>query len=511
LSKEEDTDVIVVGGGGSGLAAAIEARTLSRRVVLLEKNPKLGGSTAWSVGSISATNTPHQMRLGIQDSPEDHFEDLGLFCQKTGLPDNLALRRILIDNVSDTFRWLMSMGVVFHGPLQQAPHRKPRMHNVLPNSRAYIYHLGRHARRIGVDIRTQCRVEELMLEDGVVVGVVYRQGDNVHRLRALGGVVLASGDFGGNATMREQYISKAVSLARPINPTNTGDGHKLVEALGGTILNRKHHLAGVRFAPPPDKWILKIPPYAWVTRGISWSLENMPSWLLRPFVMSFLTTVLQSSPELYRQGAVLINREGCRFNDELSDPTRHLPDQPKGEAFILLDGRLVELFSKPPFHVSTAPGIAYGYIDDYRRSRKDIFHQADDLRGLAKSLGMDADKLIKTVDQYNQSSEQENNGVSARGRRSALNGGPWVALGPVSYFITFTDSGVAANEQHQVLAADGEPVVGLYAAGFIGMGGMLLEGLGHHLGWAFTSGRRAGRNAAFRVVTPDVSDADKNT
>ena len=85
LIKEEDTDVIVVGGGGSGLAAAIEARTLSRRVVLLEKNPKLGGSTAWSVGSISATNTPHQIRMGIQDRPEDHFEDLGLFCKKTGL------------------------------------------------------------------------------------------------------------------------------------------------------------------------------------------------------------------------------------------------------------------------------------------------------------------------------------------------------------------------------------------------------------------------------------------
>jgi succinate dehydrogenase/fumarate reductase flavoprotein subunit len=267
----------------------------------------------------------------------------------------------------------------------------------------------------------------------------------------------------------------------------------------------------VRFAPPPEKWILKIPPYAWVTRGISWSLENMPSWLLRPFVMSFLTTVLQSSPELYRQGAVLINREGCRFNDELSDPTRYLPDQPKGEAFILLDGRLVELFSKPPFHISTAPGIAYGYIDDYRRSRKDIFHQADDLKGLAKSLGMNAEKLINTVDQYNQSSDLANNDVPARGTRSALSGGPWVALGPVSYFITFTDSGVAANEQHQVLAADGQPVVGLYAAGFIGMGGMLLEGLGHHLGWAFTSGRRAGRHAAFRVVTPDVSAADKNT
>ena len=61
---------------------------------------------------------------------------LGLFCERTGLPDNLKLRRILIDNVTETFRWLESMGVVFHGPLLQPPHRKPRMHNVLPNSRA---------------------------------------------------------------------------------------------------------------------------------------------------------------------------------------------------------------------------------------------------------------------------------------------------------------------------------------------------------------------------------------
>ena len=50
------TDVVVIGGGGSGLAAAIEAATLGRRVVLLEKAPQLGGSTRWSIGSITATN-----------------------------------------------------------------------------------------------------------------------------------------------------------------------------------------------------------------------------------------------------------------------------------------------------------------------------------------------------------------------------------------------------------------------------------------------------------------------
>ena len=69
----------MIGGGGTGLAAAIEARSLGRSVILLEKNPKVGGTTAWSVGSITATNTPHQLAAGIQDSPAHHSEDMGRF------------------------------------------------------------------------------------------------------------------------------------------------------------------------------------------------------------------------------------------------------------------------------------------------------------------------------------------------------------------------------------------------------------------------------------------------
>jgi len=491
-------DVVVVGGGGSGLAAAIEAATLGRRVVLLEKNAKLGGSTAWSVGSISATNTPHQLAMGIRDCPEDHFQDMGLFCARTGLPDNLAMRRVLIENVPDTFRWLQSMGVVFHGPLLQPPHRKPRMHNVLPNSRAYIFHLGRRARRLGVDIRLQARARRLLTEGGAVVGVLADTPAGAVELRARGGVVLTTGDFGGSVDMRERHISRTIAAARPINPTNTGDGHAMVEALGGRILNAGHHLAGVRFVPPAPNWVLRIPPYAPVTRVMSWSLAHMPSRWLRPFLMSFLTTVLQSSPELYQQGAILVNRQGRRFNDERGDPTLGLVDQPEGEAFILLDGALAERFSGPPHHVSTAPGIAYAYIPDYRRSRKDIFHEAASLDALARQLGMDAAALQATVDRYN--ANEAEGAASLRGGRPALSRGPYVALGPVRHYITFSDSGVAANERHEVLGTDDKPIPGLYAAGFIGMGGMLLEGLGHHLGWAFTSGRRAGRHAAFRVV-----------
>lgn len=499
MTFDLETDVIVVGGGGAGLAAAIEARSLGRRVLLLEKNDALGGSTAWSVGSISATNTPHQRRNGILDSPDDHFEDMGKFCAAVDLPDNLALRRVLIDNVSDTFRWLMSMGVVFHGPLTQPPHRKPRMHNVLPNSRAYIFHLGRRARKLGVDIRTCASVSEVAIDGGIARGLVAEIDGRTLRIASRGGVVLATGDFGGNAQMRAQHLSPKAAEARPINPTNTGDGHRMVEALGGRIINARHHLAGVRFTPPPTSWVLRIPPYAILTRFISWSLDHMPSALLRPFVMSFLTTVLQSSPELYRKGAVLINRDGRRFNDELSDPTENLARQRDGAAFILLDGNLAGMFSGPPNHVSTAPGIAYGYIPDYRRSRKDIFHEAPTLRGLAAKLGIDPAALEGTIAAYNAGDATAL--ASSRGGRPQLTAGPWVALGPVCYYITFSDSGVAVNERHEVLGRDGQPIAGLFAAGFVGMGGMLLEGLGHHLGWAFTSGRRAGRHAAWRVVT----------
>ena len=61
--------------------------------------------------------------------------------------DNDALRRILCDEIPATFQWLLDAGIRFMGPMPEPPHRQPRMHNVLPNSHSYIYHLERRARR----------------------------------------------------------------------------------------------------------------------------------------------------------------------------------------------------------------------------------------------------------------------------------------------------------------------------------------------------------------------------
>ena len=152
-------DVLVIGAGGAGLAAAIEARTLGANVVLIEKNDAPGGTTAWSIGSFTATQTPHQISAGIQDSTDAHFDDMPSSAGKDADRDNPGLRRLFVENAGDTLRWLMSMGVDFFGPMPEPPHTKPRMHNVLPNSRAYIKWLGKHAMRIGVDIRCGVRAE----------------------------------------------------------------------------------------------------------------------------------------------------------------------------------------------------------------------------------------------------------------------------------------------------------------------------------------------------------------
>ena len=93
-------EILVIGGGGSGLATAVSAAEVGARVTVLEKNPTCGGTTANSVGSVSAAGTVYQKRMGMIDSPDDHYEDMALFPARDGedradrvRPDNDALRR----------------------------------------------------------------------------------------------------------------------------------------------------------------------------------------------------------------------------------------------------------------------------------------------------------------------------------------------------------------------------------------------------------------------------------
>ena len=69
---------------------------------------------------------------------------------------------MLTDALPETFHWLLKQGIRFYGPMPEPPHSKPRMHNVLPNSRSFISHLERAALRAGVVIVTTARAEDLL-------------------------------------------------------------------------------------------------------------------------------------------------------------------------------------------------------------------------------------------------------------------------------------------------------------------------------------------------------------
>lgn len=485
-----ETDVVVIGGGGAGLAAAAEAAALGASVILLEKNPVLGGSTSWSVGSVTATRTPHQRRAGIDDNPQAHFEDLALHAGALAPRDNLELRRMLVDNIGETMSWLISLGIVFVGPEAEPPHRAPRMHNVVPNSRAFAYHLARHCRRLGVDIRVNVDAKRLIERDGRVVGVkTERAGDGVVEFHARRGVVLASGDYSNARDLKKNLASAAVAEIDAVNPTATGDGHRMALALGSTVINGDIVRGPImRFIPPPRaNFVQRLPPARVVARTIAWSMRVLPQWLLRPFLMSFLTTALGPSPEIYRQGGVLINKRGERFADEIDNPNAAVALQPDHIAWIVFDHEIARKFTAWPYFISTAPGVAYAYLADYRRNRADIFHRADTLAELAACMGVPAEALVRSIGTYND---------DPRRTRAALATPPFYALGPVKSYVVFTDGGLAVNNELQVLRADGSVIEGLYAAGSAGQGGLLLEGHGHHLGWAFVSGRVAGRRAA---------------
>jgi succinate dehydrogenase/fumarate reductase flavoprotein subunit len=487
---EIDADVVVVGGGGTGLAAAIAARSHGRAVVLIEKNPKLGGSTAWSIGSITATGTPHQRRQGIADSPEAHFEDMPLFAPDLAARDNDPLRRILCEHVPETFAWLLSLGVRFYGPMPEPPHRLPRMHNVLPNSRSYIYHLERHARRIGVEIRCDTSARRLIQADDRVIGVE-ATNDGPSRILARRGVVLAAGDFTSGAELKRRFISEEAAKVGGVNPTATGDGQAMALEVGARVVNGDLALGPeIRFVPPErDSLIRRLPPWPALGSFMAWSLDHLPPAILRPFVMSFVTTALAPSPALFEAGAVLINRQGLRFCDERGEPALALPDQPDGQAYILIDQAIAQKFSAWPNFISTAPGVAYAYLADYRRNRKDVFKAAPTLAELAQQIGVPVDGLEQAV-------QPRHEPGSNQPPRRSLASAPFYALGPVAAVFVHNEGGLAVDLDHRVLGPHDRPIPGLYAAGATGQGGLLLKGHGHHLAWAFTSGRRAGRIVA---------------
>jgi fumarate reductase flavoprotein subunit len=167
----------------------------------------------------------------------------------------------------------------------------------------------------------------------------------------------------------------------------------------------------------------------------------------------------------------------------------------------VFDQKLCALFSSWPNFISTAPKIAYAYVQDYKRLRPDIYAESETIAGLAQRIGVDGQALKKSIGSYNQAARGAAGDLFGRSAFGApLEEPPFYALGPVKSWLVTTEGGARVNTRMEALDARGQVIPGLYAAGSNGMGGIVIWGHGLHLAWAFTSGRLAGRNAAGAIV-----------
>lgn len=242
-----DADVVIIGGGGAGLTAAIEAKAQgAASVALVEKMDITGGNTRMSGGEFAAPGNWVQLKEGItDDSAEQYYQDIMAGGYNLGDP---ALVRIIAENALPTAEWLRDdIGVVFRDSQSwYGGHKVARTLWPVGDGPAYVDALEAKARELGVDIYFQTEATELIQnEDKRVTGVkaVHRNGAN-YTFNANNGVIIATGGFGRNVEMREKYNTMWPTLDASIPSTNspaiTGDGIRMALEIGANTVGMEH-------------------------------------------------------------------------------------------------------------------------------------------------------------------------------------------------------------------------------------------------------------------------------
>ena len=482
-SELETCDVLVAGGGGAGLTAAIAASRDGAQVTLIEKRDELGGATAMSVGTISAAGTALQEAAGVRDDTDTHLRDYLKFRPPGTTPADydLDLTRLLIESAPGVLQRMIDLGLRFTGPHPEPPHSVPRMHNVVPGPVAYIDALRIEAEQAGVIVRTMSRLVELTTDaSGRVVGAVLEDVGTGERtsLCVRKAVVLATGYYSANEDLARRY-------GRP--PEMEGVGAQPKDATGDGIVAAMEVGAAV----------------AAMDGGSSPSFRSPRPPYVRP------------EPHLFQAGAILVDSTGRRFANEIDNPEAAAARLPGGGPFIVFDSQLAEKIAvadedsgpgRNGWHrtgklfISTFPAISYAYIDDYR-TRTDYFFESHTAAGLAERIGMPPDALEQTLDEVDRITAGEARDPFGRdGFGSGPVRPPLHAIGPLSVVLGST-GGLKVDADMQVLDASGDPIPGLYGAGINAASSALIAGHGHALVWAFATGRIAGKNAAAEPST----------
>ena len=457
-------DVVVVGAGGTGMAAAAAAAENGAKVIVFEKLGMIGGSSALSGGAVGAGDTKWQAANGMK-LPGKGYADIWLNDQKIsvpgaapGYPDAEAVYR-LMPEATKTVDWIQeTVGHTYavprpfgwggpnyaHAPSQTAV--PPSGRGSLAGGGMYVIQaFKKYCDKLGVQIRTQTPVKQILVDDqGAVAGVI-AGGKGKRFVVKAKAVILASGGFARNQKMIEervpvyaQYTKYSVACVG-----DTGDGILMAKKIGAV--------------EPKDSWMI----------GLFFAAAD-------PKLSSTFTT-----KEGYKN-CVFINQEGKRFcKEDLSYVTDFVASQPA--AWAIVD-------SKDPEKVKLLKGL-----NDPKTAVS-----GETWAALAEKLGVNAANLEKTMSDYNRSAETGRDEAFGKEARFIVpfDKAPFYAVRIVPQ-TGGTMGGVEVDDHFRVLRADGSVIKGLYAGGEMANRKFYnrMYTSGSSLCIAFTSGRLAGIDA----------------
>ena len=499
IHEKLEAEVVIIGGGGAGMAAALSATEVGcTKVVVLEK-AVIGGNSMLA-HDVFGAESPVQRRMGV-DARRDEFFTMAMRWTHWSLV-NPRIVRAFIDKSGDTIRWLQSKGLKFELG-QYYVNQMPRsMHTIHGEGVELMKVLAAECKAKGVSVLTHTPADRIFRnEDGSIAGVV-ATASNGRVVIIAKTVIVTTGGYAANSDLLKKhcsYYNPDTMLSHGVR-SNTGDGILMATQVGAATAGLGHIMFHGPSAPPTGTARMKIGNEGGDTQ-------------------EYPLSILIREPQ-----TLWVNKRGKRFIDEGHNlasfaSATTVAQQPGGIMYTIFDDKTKQLMEEDGLNW---PGAYGGQVRESSRHRRPLAGMplpglgrelraqlgkgsglkiADSLDEIATWIGAKGAALKATVDEYNAGCDKGHDAIFCKDRRYLLplRCAPYYAIRGQA-FICDTAGGIKINEHMEVLDKDDNPIPGLYAAGSTTgcweSANYCYELTGHLLGFALNSGRIAGENAA---------------